>query len=153
MQKQIVLFILLLPSLSYGQIVNLIGLKPKYRQGEPIIFTVQNKNDSVVFVSSFILQKYSSKLKEWYEGVHDITNNYPCSEESDVENSDKAGHIGYSLKVDSTRTISWNPKKENPNCFNYKKSSGKYRLLFIYRNDLELGRKYHYYLKEFYITK
>ena len=153
MQKQIMPLILLSPSLCYSQIINLTGLKPEYKQGESIVFTIQNKSDSTLFVSSFTLQEYTPQLNAWYERVHDITDNYPCHEESDIENSDKAGHIGYSLKVDSTKTISWNPKKEYPNCFNYKKSSGKYRLLFIYKSEMGLNRKYYYYLKEFYIKK
>jgi hypothetical protein len=150
MQNQLILAFLLLPSLSYGQLIAVSGLKPRYKAGESLVFTIQNRSDSILFVSSFILQGYFSKTKEWYEVVHDISDNYPCNDEN-IENSDKAGHIVYPIKSGSARTIIWNPQKEDPTCFNYKKIKGKYRLLFIYRSNSEYNTKY--YKSEFCITR
>jgi len=127
---------------SNGQNVKIIGLKQAYKQGEPIIFSIQNRSDSSLFLSSFILEKYNKSDNEWYEQVYDILN-YNCGE--------LIGKEGFILKVNSIRKIKWNPLKIDKTCFNYKTNSGRYRLVFKY--GISIDEKSKYYLKEFNILK
>jgi hypothetical protein len=143
MKHQFTLFsFFLFTLLGYSQEIKVDGLKIQYKKGENITFIISNKSDSVLYLSSFILEKFNKGDAEWYEQVYDILNNN-CSEFS--------GKEGFVLAVDSIKQICWNPKKVNSNCFSYKDNFGKYRVVFKY--DVGINTKEKFYYKEFIITK
>lgn len=143
MIRPLALFCLLFSSsLSHGQTLEVLGLQPSYQKGETITFTVKNNSDSVLTVSSFLLEKYAPEIKSWYEQAYDLLA-INCREGSGKQVLD--------IAPTASKTISWNPRQVYPTCFDYKKNSGRYRLVFLYRRrTTDRGR---YYLKEFWIGK
>ena len=143
MKKQIVLiFLIFFSYLSQGQTIKVTGIKLHYKKGESIAFTIINKSDTSLFLSSFVLETLNSKDNEWYEQVYDILNS-DCGE--------LIGKEGFILQKDSLQKIVWDPQKVNPTCFNYKTNSGKYRLSFKYSTDIT--SKTIFYIEEFIISK
>lgn len=141
MKHQLILLCLLfLAVLGFSQNIKVSGLKLKYKKGENLNFTISNQSDSVLYLSSFALEKLNKLDGEWYEQVYDILNRN-CGE--------LLGKEGFSLDVDSEKKICWNPQKINPLCFNYKNNFGKYRLVFKYSTAINV--KENYYIKEFII--
>jgi hypothetical protein len=143
MSRWAALVCLLFPSfLSYGQTPAVLGLQASYQQGETITFTVKNNSDSVLTVSSFLLEKYAPELKSWYEQAYDLLA-INCREEY--------GKQVLAIAPHAAKTISWNPRQVYPTCFDYKKNRGSYRLVFLYyRRTTERGQ---YYMQEFRIGK
>lgn len=143
MTKQLSLvFIVFVSLVSFGQDVKVCGIKARYKKGESIVFTVINRKNTLLYLSSFVLDKYNPNNKEWDEQVHDILN---------ADCGQLLGKEGFILEVDSLRKIIWNPKMVENSCFDYKSNYGKYRLSFKY--SLSLNAKNKYYLKYFYIDK
>jgi hypothetical protein len=130
------------PYLSPGQTPEVLGLQASYQKGETITFVVKNNSDSVLTVSSFVLEKYAPEFKSWYEQAYDLLA-INCQEES--------GKQVLTIAPNASRTISWNPRQVYPTCFDYKRNSGSYRLVFLYhRRAKDRGR---YYMQEFRIGK
>ena len=140
--KFILVYLLFLTLCGFSQNFNVSGLKLKYTQGENLNFSISNKSDSNLYFSSFTIEKFNKLDGEWYEQVYDILNQN-CGE--------FLGKEGFFLNVGSVKKICWSPQKVNPSCFNYKKNSGKYRLVFKYNIKLTAGDKY--YFKDFIIIK
>lgn len=142
MKRQLILLCLLFFSvLGFSQEIKVSGFKLKYKKGEDLSFTISNQSDSVLYLSSFILEKFNKVDGEWYEQVYDILNRN-CGE--------LLGKEGFSLGIDSVKKICWNPQKTNPVCFSYKNNFGKYRLVFKYSTEINAKEKH--YVKEFIIT-
>jgi len=141
-KKFVVFFFLILSFLSYGQTISICGLKSEYTKGETINFTVENIGDSILFLSSFILEKYILADSQWYEQVYDILN---------IDCDKFSGKEGFVLGINSVNEIKWNPRKIAPTCFSYLENSGKYRLSFKYSTDIKGNAKH--YTKEFEILE
>ena len=95
MKHQLLLICLLfLAVLGFSQSIKVSGFKLKYKKGENLNLTIRNQSDSVLYLSSFTLEKFNKLDSEWYEQVYDILNRN-CGE--------LIGKEGFSLDIDSEK--------------------------------------------------